>query len=218
MFTENGFMFLKAKAVLTEEGIQAELTPAGKILMAHIYSEMERTQAPVHCTAENLENEYAYCLRGFQRSMKALHSGGVIDYGQLGSRNSGNTFFKISKLTVIGNNQRTVIGLDGFKFDVDGIKTKTTMCEIVSPYYVYMCKVDSIPVYIGKGKGARYDHCTSGASHCRELNEAVIQGRNISVEILFENIAEDEAYLRETTIIQGLTAAGVVLYNKKRNG
>jgi hypothetical protein len=37
-------------------------------------------------------------------------------------------------------------------------------------YYVYACVVLSQLVYIGKGKGNRLDHCTSGTSHVYELN------------------------------------------------
>lgn len=37
-------------------------------------------------------------------------------------------------------------------------------------YYVYACRVLGQLVYIGKGKGNRLDHCTSGISHVYELN------------------------------------------------
>ena len=37
-------------------------------------------------------------------------------------------------------------------------------------YYVYVCKVDGVPKYVGMGKGGRWKHCVSGKSSCSELN------------------------------------------------
>lgn len=39
-------------------------------------------------------------------------------------------------------------------------------------YYIYTARLNGELVYIGKGKGERYRHITSGTSHCYEANKA----------------------------------------------
>lgn len=68
-------------------------------------------------------------------------------------------------------------------------------------FYVYVCKVDGVAVYVGKGKGNRWKHCLSGKSHNRKLNEAVILGKDVSVELLKEGMSESEALSLENSII-----------------
>ena len=60
-------------------------------------------------------------------------------------------------------------------------------------YYVYGCFVNGVIRYIGKGKGDRWKHCTSGSSTCRELNKDLFDGKNMEVKLLYEGLSEEYA-------------------------
>ena len=78
-------------------------------------------------------------------------------------------------------------------------------------YYVYGCYVDRVLKYIGKGKGDRWKHCTSGNSSCKELNRDFFLGKSMNVEILYDNLSEDEALKLEKLLL----SVGNSLYNKQ---
>lgn len=81
-------------------------------------------------------------------------------------------------------------------------------------YYVYAVFVDNALKYIGKGKGDRYLHTTSGCSHVYGLNESYFKGKLIEVGIIKENLEEREALELETGLIWGFGGAeDIALYN-----
>lgn len=51
-------------------------------------------------------------------------------------------------------------------------------------YEVYMCKVDDVIVYIGKGTKGRHKHCISGCSHVFELNKIFFTEGVDSLEVV----------------------------------
>ena len=71
-------------------------------------------------------------------------------------------------------------------------------------YYVYVCRVDGEVTYVGKGKGDRWKHCLSGKSHNRKLNEAVILGKDVSVDFVKKGLSESEALTLESALISVL--------------
>ena len=77
----------------------------------------------------------------------------------------------------------------------------------MNKYYVYVCSIKGDPVYVGKGCGDRYKHCTSGRSSCIELNKNLFQHgeRAFSVIKVIEGLTEAEAleYERAAIIMGG---------------
>jgi hypothetical protein len=66
--------------------------------------------------------------------------------------------------------------------------------------YVYAAVNEGEVVYIGKGKGKRWQHCTSGISSNYHLNRLHFDGANVEVRIVHDNLSSDccealEAYL-----------------------
>jgi len=82
-------------------------------------------------------------------------------------------------------------------------------------YYVYVCYVDDIVRYVGKGKGNRYKHCVSGKSTCAELNKALFTGSELSVERVFMGLSEEQAFAWEQEVIDGIGLDN--LYNKNNS-
>lgn len=88
------------------------------------------------------------------------------------------------------------------------------MVEDTKEHYVYGCYVDGELKYIGKGKGSRYTHCTSGASTCPSLNKDFFSGRDMQVKKFKENLSDAESKELEKILIE---IAGRDLYNVAGN-
>lgn len=82
-------------------------------------------------------------------------------------------------------------------------------------YYVYVCSLKGSAVYVGKGKNDRYKHCLSGFSHNKKLNDAVREyGKDsFKVKIVFQNLTEDQAFVKERKTIEYFLDKGCSLYN-----
>jgi hypothetical protein len=70
-------------------------------------------------------------------------------------------------------------------------------------YYVYACFVKGVLVYVGKGKGNRYLHCTSGTSSCMELNRDLFKygTHNFKVIKVVDRLTEQEAFAMEKAVL-----------------
>lgn len=79
-------------------------------------------------------------------------------------------------------------------------------------YYVYMAKHNGKVVYIGRGKGTRYEHLNSGCSHIYEANR-LHHNDGIVFDITFiaENLTMDESVYRERKEIETM----IPLWNKQ---
>ena len=85
------------------------------------------------------------------------------------------------------------------------------------PYksYVYVCYINKIPVYVGKGTGKRYLHCMSGKSSNPQLNQALFTYGidSFDVQIPHFNLSDRKAYQIERRLINSLIAQGYELFN-----
>ena len=85
--------------------------------------------------------------------------------------------------------------------------------EYQNVYYVYQAFVDGELKYIGKGKGKRLEHCTSGRSSCSELNRDFHAGKEIVVVKYKDKLLESEAHMLEMSLIEENASKGI--YNKR---
>lgn len=69
-------------------------------------------------------------------------------------------------------------------------------------YYVYLVRYKGSIIYIGKGKGNRYLHPTSGQSNNKELNRLYFSGETVEVSIHKEGITNEEAATIEAEMIK----------------
>lgn len=89
------------------------------------------------------------------------------------------------------------------------------MENVFTGSYVYCVKVDGKNKYIGKGKGNRYKHPTSGKSSCAELNRDFYAGKDISVVLVENNVPDCQIDKLEKQWILTLIELGNELYNKR---
>lgn len=85
------------------------------------------------------------------------------------------------------------------------------------PYraYVYICYLNDVPVYVGKGTGKRYKHCKSGKSSNSKLNEAFYKygAEALDVRIIFYDLYDDVALALERDLVKSLTYQDFELFN-----
>lgn len=81
--------------------------------------------------------------------------------------------------------------------------------------YVYAAYVDGVIKYVGRGKGDRLNHCTSGKSTCAKLNEALALGKSVTVKKLHTEMSEFDASLKEKELIEQY---GDELFNIQNGG
>jgi len=81
-------------------------------------------------------------------------------------------------------------------------------------YYVYIAYIKGVPKYVGKGRGQRYLHCSSGKSSCYKLNRDYFSGEKITVEFAHLNLDEQSALQAEAETIGKLGLEN--LYNSNQ--
>jgi len=70
--------------------------------------------------------------------------------------------------------------------------------------YVYIVRRAGELVYIGKGTGSRFNHVTSGTSHCYDLNRHHFLGDILDIEIYKDSLEEDDSLILEESLIREL--------------
>ena len=81
--------------------------------------------------------------------------------------------------------------------------------------YVYVCYLNSTPVYVGKGTGKRYLHCKSGKSNNYQLNQALFTHGvdSLDLQIPYYNLSDDQALYTERKLIKSFLNDGYELFN-----
>lgn len=87
--------------------------------------------------------------------------------------------------------------------------------EDLRSYYVYEALVNGEVKYVGKGKGDRLLHVSSGRSSSKKLNAVVLNGGSVEVRKISENLLEEDALSIERETVRQYFREGVDLYNKK---
>lgn len=90
----------------------------------------------------------------------------------------------------------------------------------MNEYYVYIAYQDTIPRYIGFGKGRRFEHVNSGVSASYRLNKEHFAGAFFDVHIVKNNLSSKDAQTLEIELIKyhGLLRDGGTLYNETLGG
>lgn len=81
-------------------------------------------------------------------------------------------------------------------------------------YYVYLCFVDNVLRYVGKGTGDRFKHCNSGKSTCALLNRDYFNDCKFNIVIYKDGFTEKDALAAEKELID---LHSMTLYNVSNN-
>lgn len=81
-------------------------------------------------------------------------------------------------------------------------------------YYVYLCFVDNVLRYVGKGTGDRFKHCNSGKSTCALLNRDYFNDCKFNIVIYKDGLTEKDALAAEKELID---LHSRTLYNVSNN-
>lgn len=148
--------------------------------------------------------------------------GGKFQVGAVGSSNRWGAFEVVEynsptditiKFLNTGNVQD---GMQASQLSSGRFKDRKAYAEkVVKPVavgnYVYIAKHGDEVVYVGKGSGERYKHCTSGRSSSYYLNKLHFDGADVVVEIHKDRLTEEEADLLEKSMIASLSPKGNTL-------
>ena len=94
---------------------------------------------------------------------------------------------------------------------------ENTESKVVGQFYVYVCKLHGVPVYVGKGRESRINHCLSGRSSNSRLNRLVFEHAPEDFQVckILEGLSENDALTKEREIIGSLSLLGYDLCNRE---
>lgn len=214
MLTEETKQIISAQGYYVN-GVKVGCTPSEKFIILHLLSEFKEAPAGIAIVKSQAEIAKA-CGMEYKSVGKCIRK--LLSHGLLIAVKTHQKGRAIS-FKYAGFNTFTLYSESG-GYTVEGVR----VCDLESDatpmmrkeYYVYTCKHNGTPVYVGKGKGDRLTHCLSGRSSSPALNELLFKNDIGEFEVtkLIENLSEDEALLQESAIIKAYADAGLKLCNR----
>ena len=186
-----------------------------RLLLALLRAKCKSSYEPFEVSMETLGSALAVDRTTIMRSMSNLDSCGLI-YREKVKRFNYSTwsYIGVAAYTGVSDIYGTIAVPEILLAD---IPTTVKACSGGNTHYVYICKKDGVPIYVGKGKGNRINHCLSGNSSSAELNKIFYScnGDGMTVDKVIEGVPNSEAMIQEQQLINKLLADGHPLVNKQ---
>ena len=197
-------------------GCVAELASSEVKVFWFIYKELKTNNRPVIKTMDEIADFCGMSRRSVSRAVSKLTDLGILLVHEQTSKQFW--YYGVNKVTftlpIIYNRSIDVEELV-FDDDIGKVPCRKDAKSNANEHYVYICKLDDKPIYVGKGVKDRYKHAISGQSSNLKLNEAFFTygKERMSVEILRGGLDNKTAIEVEASTIRALLASGVKLYN-----
>lgn len=206
--------FVATGCISNVTGKECELSAANVKILLYIWQQLVLTGGPLGKTMDEIADYCGVSRKSVSRCVSDLVKYGILFIHEQTPKNLWyygveRTVLKIPK--IYGED----LILEEVKYDIENVKHSARRNKKDNGYYVYICKVDDKPVYVGKGVDDRLKHTTSGKSSNIRLNEAYfsVGPERMSVEVLRGGLDSDTAIEVEASTIRALLALGVDLYN-----
>lgn len=198
------------------DGVLNKISPGSKlVLMRMIQLFDEKGEEAIQIPQSTLANQTGLECKAIGTILREFITSGLISGVKLKVVQHQWFYTAINK-TLFHRPDGTVFSIDERLRSVpEGILIDNKAKE-VHDYYVYVCKLSGVPVYVGKGKGQRYLHCIGGMSANSLLNKAYFEhgADSMSVTKVLEDLTEKEALEKEKILIDSFTTLGYDLYNR----
>lgn len=199
------------------DGVLNKISSGSKLVLIRMIQLFDQEgQDPIQVSQSELSNQTGLELKAIGNIMRELMTSGLISGVKLKIVQHQWLYTSINE-TIFHRADDSIFSIMQRNRSIpEGIMLETKAKD-VHDYYVYVCKLDSIPVYVGKGKGQRYLHCISGMSGNSSLNKAYFEcgEERMSVIKVLEDLTEKQALEKEKTLIDSFTSLGYKLYNKE---
>jgi DNA-binding MarR family transcriptional regulator len=193
------------------------LTATEKLILIkldQIFFQTKDSDKPLKVTQRQIADAISIDLKATGYAIKRLIKNGLVGAARENENNfTCYKYYSVGGTTLYTSDEREI----DFVLKVKNLPSHYKPLEnsYTKPYYVYVCRLNGIPVYVGKGKGPRLLHCISGTSSNQQLNQALFEygADALSVDKIHENLSDEEAMTLERETINSLKEQGFSLFN-----